>query len=156
MVKFSSTSTVSHMIHNIRWAHLKSCEIMSLLALLSFTLFHIHFLKTAFPITLYVNVSMWQTVQTQSTDLWVCVLLSAGPGAWRELQFKPNEWGHYVSAYNIKKLCKWICCYTTMLLLSKHKQHFTNGQVLTVLKYDKICFGGSKQGYMYTHEGGLH
>lgn len=76
-------------------------------------------------------------------------------GPWRELQFNPNEWGHYVSAYNIEKLCKWIRCYTTMLLLSKHKQHCTNGQMFTMLKYDEIRPRGGIHDYTYTHKGRL-
>lgn len=87
---------------------------------------------------------------------WAYGCVSCGlqvQGLWRELQFNPNGWLHYVSAYNIKKLCKWIRCYTTMLLLSKHKQHCTNGQMFTTLKYDEICPWGGIHDYTYTHKG---
>lgn len=101
--------------------------------------------------------SMWETVWGNRPE-WVygcvsCRLQVQGPR--RELQFNPNEWGHYVSAYNIEKLCKWIRCYTTMLLLSKYKQHCTNGQMFTMLKHDEIHPRGDIYDYMYAHEGRL-
>lgn len=56
----------------------------------------------------------------------------------------------------MEKLCKWIRCYTTMLLLSKHKQQCTNGQMFTMLKNDGICPRGGTHDYTYTHKGSLH
>ena len=112
--------------------------------------------KNVHPSALQIShVNMWETMWTHRPE-WAygcvsCTLQVQGP--WRELQFNPNEWGHYVSAYNIEKLCKWIRCYTTMLLLSKHKQHCTNGQMFTMLKYDEIHPRGGIHDYTYTHKG---
>lgn len=76
------------------------------------------------------------------TDLYehmeVCPVVCRSRGLKGSLQFNPNEWGHYVSAYDTEKLYKWIRCYSTMLLLSKHKQRCTNVQMFTMSKYDEI------------------
>ena len=64
----------------------------------------------------------------------------------------PNKWAAYVRAYNITKLCKWICCYTTILLLSKHMQLHTNTQTLTgMLKWTGIQESGHPRNCVYAH-----
>lgn len=101
-----------------------------------------------------IAILIWEKMCESSDLSWVygcvsCALQVQGP--WRELQFNPNEWGHYVSAYNMNKLCKWICCYTTMPLLSKHKQYCTNGQMFRMLKYDETCSRGGIPHFTYSH-----
>lgn len=113
-------------------------------------IFQSDFFLSSFFIYIYIMGKVWVSRPEGVYGCVSCSLQVQGP--WRELQFCPNEWGHYVSAYNINKLCKWICCYTTMPLLSKHKQYCTNGQMFRMLKYDETCSrGGIRHFYIHTY-----
>lgn len=119
---------------------------------LIFCILYIFQLTSHRTISLYPNQYCMCKKLCEPTDvsgcMGVCPVVCRSRGLEGSCSSIQMNGGHYVSAYNIEKLCKWIRCYTTMLLLSKHKQHYTNGQMFTLLKYDENCPRGGIHDYI--------
>lgn len=82
----------------------------------------------------------------------VCPAVSPDPGAMQGAAVQSRWMGRYARPYAIAKLCKWFRCYTTILVLSKHKQQPTNGQMFTTLDDVEICTrGGVHMWFLYVH-----